>query len=73
MTDSDQKFYLMLRGYAELHGFKPGWAFIQFYEAKGYRPARWWNTLPTLAPSQDVGAWVHSRLGEYAKGRGENG
>lgn len=67
--EDDCTFYLMLRAYAEAHGYKPGFAFHKFQEKTKKLPAKSWDTLETIPPSIRVANWIRSRQIAFAKAK----
>jgi superfamily II DNA or RNA helicase len=61
-----EHWFRQLLGYAQLHGFKPGWAFHKYIEKFGVQPS--WKKV-SIAPSAEVAAWVKSRQIAFAKSR----
>jgi DNA repair protein RadD len=56
-------FFLELRGYAERHNYKPGFAAHKFKEKFGGSFPPWaWNDLPSAAPSLETRNWIKSRI-----------
>jgi DNA repair protein RadD len=61
-------FYLELRGYAEQHNYKPGFAAHKFKEKYGGGFPPWaWNDLPHAAASLETRNWIKSRRIAFAK------
>jgi DNA repair protein RadD len=54
-------FYLELRGYAEEHGFRAGWAAHKYRERHATFPPWLWNQLTSLMPTTATRRWVHGR------------
>lgn len=59
-----ESWYRQLLGYAEIRGFKPGWAFHKYQEKFGVQPS--WKKVST-APSPEVANWIKSRNIAFAK------
>lgn len=55
-------FFLELRGYAELHNYKPGFAAHKFKEKFGTFPPWAWNDMPLATPKLETRNWVKSRF-----------
>lgn len=63
-----RSFYGQLLGYAELMGYKPGWAYHKYHEKFGVYPN---GTKPENEfLSTEVGQWLKSRQIAYAKSKG---
>jgi hypothetical protein len=67
-ADSDEKksFYHQLLYYAEMKGFKDGWAFFKYQEKFKVQP-RWEKKREPV--SKEVMSWIKSRNIAYAKSR----
>jgi hypothetical protein len=57
----------MFLGYAEMHGYKRGFAYHKHIEKFGKAPPA--GLIKPLPPSSEVLAWIRSRLVAWAKGR----
>ena len=64
---AEQRFYSELLGYAEQHGYKPGWAYHK-HQAKFGQPPRGLRDDAAM-PSAATERWVRSQAIRWAKGR----
>jgi DNA repair protein RadD len=62
-----QDFYSQLLGYAEIHSYKPGWAYYKFQEKFGVEPKGF--AKEAVEPGQQVERWIRSRNIAKAKAR----
>lgn len=60
-------FYAMLSHYARSRGYKAGWAGLNFNDRYGYFPNTSMRRLMPIPPDDSTMAWIHSKLGDYAK------
>jgi DNA repair protein RadD len=71
------QFFRELWGYAEVHGYKPGWAANKFKERYGVWPEWKWNgnleQIGGCDPSIETSRWIRSRQIAYAKAAGRRG
>jgi DNA repair protein RadD len=71
------QFFRELWGYAETHGYKPGWAANKYRERYGAWPTWAWNNEIEKAggvePSIETGRWIRSRMIAWRKAGGRPG
>jgi superfamily II DNA or RNA helicase len=60
-------FYAELRGYAEIHGYKPGWASNKYRERIGTWPANDMKHVIAIQPRAITASWIKSRAIAWAK------
>ncbi len=65
----DRDFFLMLKGHAELHGYKPGFVYYKYRERMGKGPNACWQNMSGIPPSLRVKNWIVSRQIAYAKNK----
>ena len=66
---NDREFYLMLKGHAELHGYKSGFVYYKYRERTGKSPDACWQNMSGIPPSSRVKNWIVSRQIAYAKSK----
>lgn len=63
---ADEKtFYLMLLGYCQEKGKKPGLAFFKFQDRFSRKPEWAWKDLPPLEPNAEVRAWLRKENAKF--------
>jgi superfamily II DNA or RNA helicase len=65
-----QAFHAELRGYAEAHGYKPGWAAHTYHDRFGDWPPWAWNREPPREVSFATLGWITSRHIAWRKSGG---
>lgn len=72
--EEKRRFYAQLRGYGIERGYKPGWAFIKFFDKFNEKPERSWDTYDRpMMPGPEVRLWIrHTQIAwAYAKRKQE--
>ena len=59
--DTYQRWYSELIRYADLRGYKKGWAYFSFQDKFKQPPPRWLLEYPAQMVSADVDAWIRGR------------
>ena len=63
------RFFAQLRTYAEEHGYRKGWAYVNYLEKFKEKPPWAWNERPMLPVGPEVASYVRSRMIAYAQRR----
>lgn len=69
-TEEKRHWYRMLKGYARIHGYKPGWAWHKYrVKFDGLKPPTQWAQDGPLQPSRECEAWIRHLNIKAAKGK----
>ena len=70
-TQDKRAWYLMARGWCELHGKKPGMAYYRFKDKFGEDAPTSWNRMQTMPPDVRVASYMRAGLIRFAKRKRE--
>jgi hypothetical protein len=68
-----QRWYSDMIRYADLRGYKKGWAYYAFQDKFKQPPPRWLMEQPSHTVSPDVDSWIRARNIRNAKSRANTG
>jgi superfamily II DNA or RNA helicase len=68
-----QRWYSELLRYADLRGYKQGWAYYAFQDKFRSPPPKWLLNNPAFMVSPDVASWIKSRNIRQAKAKSKYG
>ncbi|MDE2098429.1 MAG: DEAD/DEAH box helicase [Patescibacteria group bacterium] len=61
----EKEWFLMLKKLGEIKGYNPGWCSWSYKEKFARWPGPTWKSLPGIAPTKEVWAWVRARQDQY--------